>query len=133
MADLFDDLPDDWVSKTQMSEKELEETTNYLKNHPLFLKEIPENIDDYPDLVALQNLIYDDEPENVARHCKVKSKYFQKTTTIQVKGNELYKKGTGKKYFIKEALKAYTEGIDAKGKDKETNAILYTNRALMHI
>ncbi|EGR34157.1 tetratricopeptide repeat protein, partial [Ichthyophthirius multifiliis] len=133
--DMFDGLPDDYVSNNKMTEQEWEDTTNYLKNHPLFLKQIPENIENNPDLVALQNLIYDDEPENIAKNCKVKQKNTQKTTTKKQKerGNDIFKKGTGKRYFIKEALKTYTEGIDAQGKDKEINAILYNNRALMNI
>jgi len=50
---MFDDLPDDWESKHRMTSQECEETTNYLKNHPLFMKEIPTNIEDYPDFLAL--------------------------------------------------------------------------------
>lgn len=40
----------------------------YLSNHPLFLKEMPDNIDDNPDLAALQNLVYEDTPENLAKY-----------------------------------------------------------------
>jgi len=36
-----------------MSNEEMEETTNYLKNHPLFLQELPENFEDNEDLLAL--------------------------------------------------------------------------------
>jgi uncharacterized protein with von Willebrand factor type A (vWA) domain len=50
---MFDDLPDDWESKHRMTPEETEDITKYLKNHPLFMKEIPENIEDYPDLLAL--------------------------------------------------------------------------------
>lgn len=74
-----------------MTPQECEETTNYLKNHPLFMKEIPTNIEDYPDLLALQNLFHDDTPENLARSHKEK-------------GNEHFKKGAGKKYFIRQAI-----------------------------
>lgn len=50
---MFDDMDDNWESKTRMTPEELEETTNYLKNHPLFIKEIPENLDNHPELLAL--------------------------------------------------------------------------------
>jgi hypothetical protein len=31
----------------------MDETTNYLKNHPLFMKELPENLAENEDLLAL--------------------------------------------------------------------------------
>lgn len=54
-----------------MPEKEFEENLEYLKKHPLFIKEIPENIEENPDVKALQNLLYNDEPINIARHFNV--------------------------------------------------------------
>ncbi|KAL4438075.1 hypothetical protein ABPG74_016854 [Tetrahymena malaccensis] len=120
MAGLFDDMPDDWESKTRMTPEELEETTNYLKNHPLFMKEIPKNIEDYPELLALQNLMFDDTPENLAQNFKRQ-------------GNEHFKKGEGKRYFIRQALNAYTEGIEARSSEKDVNAQLHNNRALMNM
>lgn len=54
-----------------MSAEETEATFVYLKNHPLFMQEIPEDIENYPDLVALQHLTYDDTPENIAKSCNV--------------------------------------------------------------
>lgn len=36
-----------------MSDKELDDTLKYLEKHPLFMKEMPENIQDNPDLEAL--------------------------------------------------------------------------------
>ena len=50
-----------------------------------------------------------------------------------MKGNELYKKGPEKKFYLKEALKTYTEGIETNSEDKEINAKLYNNRALIQI
>lgn len=77
-------------------------------------------MEDYPDLLALQNLLHDDTPENLARSYKEK-------------GNEHFKKGSGKKYFIRQAIQSYTEGIEAGSSEKNVNAQLYNNRALMHM
>lgn len=51
----------------------------------------------------------------------------------QEKGNEHFKKGAGKKYFIRQAIQSYTEGIEAGSSEKNVNAQLYNNRALMHM
>ena len=91
-----------------------------LKRHPLFIKDIPENLEDNPDLLALQSLLYDDTPEEPATH-------FNK------KGNEFFKKGSNVKYFLKEALKSYTEGIESNSPDKKTNSKLYSNRAYVQL
>lgn len=37
--------------------EEMEENTNYLLGHPLFLKELPEDISSNEHLVALQSLM----------------------------------------------------------------------------
>lgn len=51
----------------------------------------------------------------------------------QEKGNELFKKGPGKRYYQFEALNSYTEGIESNGSEKEVNAKLHCNRALIQI
>lgn len=68
----------------------------------------------------MQSMIYDDTPENIAIYA-------------QKKGNELFKKGQDVPYYINEAFKTYTEGIDAKGSDPEINSKLLNNRALIQI
>jgi len=50
----------------------MKETTDYLLNHPLFMKELPADIESNPHLVALQNIIYDEEPEKLAESLNVK-------------------------------------------------------------
>lgn len=40
----------------------MDEITNYLKGHPLFLKEIPEDISNNEHLLALQALIEEQDP-----------------------------------------------------------------------
>ncbi|KJP86420.1 hypothetical protein AK88_03973 [Plasmodium fragile] len=65
--------------------------------HPLFMDELPANIEENEDLHALYNLMIDDEDElSLAKNFK------------QV-GNDYYKDGT--KYF-EDAIISYTKGID---------------------
>ena len=112
----FDDP--NWKPKTRMSNEEMDRIENELKNHPLFLKEAPKDLSSSPELLAIQNLMFEDTPENLAN-------YFNR------KGNEQYKAGTEKKYYLKQALKSYTEGIEKNSSDQVTNARLYANRALI--
>jgi hypothetical protein len=63
------------------------------------MKEIPEDISSNPTLEALQHLLYDDTPENLATH-------------FNQKGNEFLKKGPDSRYFLGGAKKAYTQGIE---------------------
>eukprot|EP00331_Platyophrya_macrostoma_P005015 CAMPEP_0176419550 /NCGR_PEP_ID=MMETSP0127-20121128/8111_1 /TAXON_ID=938130 /ORGANISM="Platyophrya macrostoma, Strain WH" /LENGTH=385 /DNA_ID=CAMNT_0017800043 /DNA_START=13 /DNA_END=1170 /DNA_ORIENTATION=- len=102
-----------------LPEKEFEENLEYLKNHPLFLKEIPENIQDNPGVVALQNLIYNDEPIKIARH-------------FNTKGGEFIKQGLNN-YTMKEAMKCYDEGIAQDFTDGELRGKLHCNRAFLHL
>lgn len=71
LSKIYDD--DDWeyVKKHQMTEEELEENLKYFRNHPIFMKDQPEDISQNIEFQALQNLAYDDTPENVARNCNV--------------------------------------------------------------
>jgi hypothetical protein len=51
----------------------MNETTEYLKNHPLFMKDLPKDIESNPHLIALQNLIYDEDPDKLADNLNVQS------------------------------------------------------------
>ena len=75
----YDD--DDWEYKKthQMTEEEFQENLKYFKNHPLFMKDQPEDIDKNPEFQAIQNLAFDDTPENVARNCNVLIKFIKST------------------------------------------------------
>ncbi|CAH3159462.1 unnamed protein product [Porites evermanni] len=81
---------------------------------PAFMTKTPtqEEIDSNPALAALQALKYEDD-DPVA-----------KAEAYKEDGNYAYK---NKKFH--DAIVAYTEGIKAKCKNVELNAILYTNRA----
>ena len=69
---VFNDGDDwDYVPTHKMTDDELEENLKYFKNHPLFMREAPEDISQNLEFQAIQNLAFDDTPENVARNCNV--------------------------------------------------------------
>lgn len=41
--DIFDSYPDDYKPEKYLTEEEMDKITNELKNHPLFMKELPKN------------------------------------------------------------------------------------------
>lgn len=63
--------------------EEFEKDLEYMKNHPLFMKEIPADMSTNPELMALQHVLYNDTPENLAVHFNVPScsPSFNKTRT----------------------------------------------------
>jgi hypothetical protein len=56
LFDFLDGIPDDYEPKQRMSAEETEQIFLDLQRHPLFMTSIPENIEDYPELQALQHL-----------------------------------------------------------------------------
>jgi hypothetical protein len=99
--DLFE-IPEDYKPEHQMTEEEMKETTEYLLNHPLFMKELPADIESNPHLMALQNIIYDEEPEKLAETLNVTNNLPQR------QGNERLKERPNHIYFMKDAYKKYT-------------------------
>ena len=68
----FGDSEDDWeYTPKPMSDGEFDDNMDYLKSHPLFMKKLPENHEQNQGITALQNLVYDEEPEKVAYHLNV--------------------------------------------------------------
>lgn len=63
--DLFE-IPDDYKPEKPLSSEEMDEITNYLKGHPLFLKEMPENIEGNEVLMAIQALKEEEDPQVTA-------------------------------------------------------------------
>lgn len=118
---MFGPEDEDWeyTKKHDLTDEELEEYLKYLREHPLFMKDVPEDISHNPNFEALQNLAFSDTPENIARSCNER-------------GNGLYKKGPAILYYMREALKCYEDGIEAGGKEGDVNAKLYSNRALIN-
>lgn len=116
--DFLDGIPDDYEPKHRMTAKETEEAFLDLQNHPLFMKDIPKDLEGHPELQALQNLQYDDTPENIA-------------ISLLEKGNEVMKAHPNQKYFIGKAYEIYTDGIEQDSGDGQIMAKLFSNRALI--
>ncbi|KAF8913728.1 40S ribosomal protein S7 [Gymnopilus junonius] len=80
---------------------------------PLFMKSLPDEED--PAVSALQSLIYEGTPDEIAQNFKEQ-------------GNEYFK---GKRY--REAVNFYNQGIDAKPEDKAILEALLCNRAACNL
>jgi len=95
-------------------------TMNEIRELPLFMEDVPSDISDNPDLLALQSLIYDDQtPEEVAEH-------FRKL------GNEAFRSSENK-ISSQNALMAYSRGLEMECKDKALNSQLHSNRAAVSL
>jgi len=119
---MFDEVDDgiEYKLDRPLTQEEWEDNIEYLKNHPLFMKDVKsEDLINNEAIQALQHIAYDDTPENIAQHCNDT-------------GNKILKHKTGR-YYIAEALKAYDDGIDQNCNDDEINSKLYSNRALVNI
>ncbi|PPR02467.1 hypothetical protein CVT24_002016 [Panaeolus cyanescens] len=81
---------------------------------PLFMKSLPDSEDDVA-LSALQSLIYEGTPDEIAQNFKEQ-------------GNEYYQ---GKRY--REAVGFYTQGVDAKPTDAKIMEALLCNRAACNL
>ncbi|KAK6589920.1 hypothetical protein RS030_192824 [Cryptosporidium xiaoi] len=112
-ANIDEDL--DWEVNPE-AVKRLEEKYKG-EEFPLFMGEDvldPNN----PHIQALQALIYDDEtPESLAEQ-------------FRIVGNEYFQDG---KVRYKDAIIAYTKGIEQKSSNKEVNSLLYSNRAHVYL
>lgn len=100
----------EWAFKGENILREMDEV-------PLFMTEVPENVGEIPALAALQSLLYDGSPEEVAANFKAQ-------------GNEAYKLGAA---GYADAVKFYTQGLEQKCSDAGLNALLHLNRAAVHL
>lgn len=68
-----DDSDDEEYIPKPYPEDEFQRDLEYLQNHPLFIKDelTPEKIAGNPDLEALQYILHNDTPENIASHFNV--------------------------------------------------------------
>ncbi|KDQ14328.1 hypothetical protein BOTBODRAFT_32794 [Botryobasidium botryosum FD-172 SS1] len=82
---------------------------------PLFMRALPEEDTANPTIDALQSLLYEGTPDEIASNFKEQ-------------GNEYFK---GKRY--REALKFYTQGVDAKPEDSAVREALLCNRAACNL
>ncbi|KAL7746384.1 HSP70/90 co-chaperone [Sorochytrium milnesiophthora] len=93
---------------------------NFLKEMdsvPLFMSSLPEDAGDNAELAALQSLIYDGTPEEIA-------------TNFKNQGNEMFRDG---KQFYKHAIQYYTQGLQQKCSDSKLNSALHSNRAAVNL
>ncbi|ORX36324.1 hypothetical protein BD324DRAFT_580799 [Kockovaella imperatae] len=107
-------MPAAGPSKTK-KEVTFEEFQKILDSTPLFMKETPADDDDNPVLQGLRSLVLDGEGDEVA-------------TNFKNHGNELYAQ---KSY--RDAVDAYTSGLNAKPTISELRVSLLNNRAASHL
>lgn len=68
--DLFE-FPDDYVPEKYLTSEEVQEIGDYLKSHPLFMKELPEDVESNVHLRALMELKEDEDPCEAAEALNV--------------------------------------------------------------
>eukprot|EP00747_Dinoflagellata_sp_TGD_P163864 gnl/TRDRNA2_/TRDRNA2_183037_c0_seq1.p2 gnl/TRDRNA2_/TRDRNA2_183037_c0~~gnl/TRDRNA2_/TRDRNA2_183037_c0_seq1.p2 ORF type:complete len:416 (+),score=95.11 gnl/TRDRNA2_/TRDRNA2_183037_c0_seq1:99-1250(+) len=100
-------------------------TMNEIRDHPLFMEDVPSDISDNPHLVALQNLVYGDEddpksPEELALH-------FKKL------GNEAFSMKDKTTIANQNAMMCYTKALEQECKDAALNSQLHSNRAAVSL
>lgn len=96
-------------------------TMNEIRDHPMFMVDVPRNIDDNEHLLALQNIMYDGQtPEDMAEHFK------------QL-GNKAFKESITNDTGHQNALFAYTRALEMEGTDKALNSAIHSNRAAVSI
>eukprot|EP00899_Mesostigma_viride_P029603 jgi/Mesvir1/9828/Mv19663-RA.1 len=88
-----------------------------MSQHAIFMDKIPDNIEDNPDLLAIQALMYDDDPVEVAENFKRQ-------------GNHALTRGAP---FYNNAVKFYTQALEAKAGIPENDSIYLSNRAHVYL
>ncbi|KAJ3275858.1 hypothetical protein HDV01_006724 [Terramyces sp. JEL0728] len=99
------------------SNKTDEERMEAVLSHPLFMDSVTDDDMQKDTLAALQSLVFDGTPEEMAENFKIQ-------------GNSCFQAGKSK---YKDAIDFYTKGILAKCNDKELNSVLHSNRAAVHL
>ncbi|KAJ3086626.1 40S ribosomal protein [Quaeritorhiza haematococci] len=99
------------------AQKDADEFFKELDRTPLFMRSLPQDAEENDMLAALQSLVYDGTPEEIA-------------TNFKNQGNERFMEGRSQ---YKEAITFYTKGIEVKCKDDSLNSILYSNRAAVNL
>ncbi|KAI9350576.1 hypothetical protein DFJ73DRAFT_642951 [Zopfochytrium polystomum] len=97
--------------------KDQDELMKTLASTPLFMTEMPAEGEDNEVLSALQSLIFDGPPEEVA-------------TNFKNQGNEAFLDGP--RHF-KDAIEYYSKGLAVNAPDDKLNAILHVNRAAVNL
>eukprot|EP00927_Polykrikos_kofoidii_P074607 TRINITY_DN70624_c0_g1_i1.p1 TRINITY_DN70624_c0_g1~~TRINITY_DN70624_c0_g1_i1.p1 ORF type:complete len:391 (+),score=74.37 TRINITY_DN70624_c0_g1_i1:122-1294(+) len=95
-------------------------TMNELRDHPLFMEDMPRDISDNPHLLALQSILYDgNTPEEMAE-------LFRKH------GNDAFRNSTNE-IASTNAIAYYSKGLEMECKDDKLNSQLYSNRAAVSL
>jgi len=94
---------------------DLEDKLAAFNSIPLFMKSLPEDDTENATIAALQSLVHDGTPDEIAQNFKDQ-------------GNDYFK---GRRY--REALGFYTQGIDAKPTDPTMQEALLCNRAACNL
>lgn len=103
--------------QNQMIGPERYKVDDDIDDNIFLLQELPEDPTDNPDIAALQSLIYEGTPDEIAENFKDQ-------------GNECYNKG--KKYY-KNAIHFYTQGLQQEITDNDLKGQLYANRAAVQL
>ncbi|KAJ3415908.1 Tetratricopeptide repeat protein 4 [Chytridiales sp. JEL 0842] len=95
-----------------------DELLKEMQKMPLFMNSLSmDAMEDNDTLAALQSLVYDGPPEEVAMNFKNQ-------------GNDSFKDGPK---FYQTAIEYYTKGIAIKAEDNDLNSTLYSNRAAVNL
>lgn len=87
---------------------------------PLFMKTLPEDMEDNVTLQALQSLAFSDDPVETAENFKTH-------------GNDWFSQKPVTPATLAQARTYYTRGLAAKCPDAKLNSLLYCNRAAVNI
>jgi hypothetical protein len=101
------------------------DATASLKNDDLpalFWDEMPDNAEDNPDMAAIQAAIDESSPEERAAGFKEQGNRAMKTGLKQ-----------RKKFYLRQAIEQYSEGLALEFEDPPLRAILYSNRAQVNL
>jgi len=93
---------------------------NEIRDHPMFMEDVPSDISDNPNLLALQSMIYD------GHSAAEMAEHFRQL------GNEAFR-NSGNKIASQNALMAYTKGLEMECKDDKINSQLHSNRAAVSL
>lgn len=118
------DFDEEKYEKQPFTEERLKEEIDYFQNHPLFMTKLPENIEGNEQVSAIQHLLYDDTPENLANHFNAKA---NKIVTDKIM------KGQDTPYWMSQAIKVYKEALANADKVPEIKAKICSNLAFLEI
>lgn len=96
-------------------------TMNEIRDHPLFMEDMPSDISDNPHLLAMQSMVYDGQTmEEMAEH-------FKKL------GNDAFRMSPATPISNMNALLMYSKALEMECTDKALNSQLYSNRAAVSL